>query len=251
MEILGIDIGGSGIKGAPVDTETGALLASRFRLPTPSSAKPRAVARTVAEVVQHFDWQGPVGCGFPAAMRDGVALTAANVHKKWIGTDAAALLAEASACPTCVLNDADAAGLAEMAFGAGRGRKGVVLIVTVGTGLGTALFTDGHLLPNTELGHIEIRGEDAEVWATDAARKREKMSWQKWAVHLDEYLRTLEQLLWPGLIILGGGVSKKSERFFPYLTVQAEVVPAQLLNEAGIVGAALAAQSLQADSAAA
>jgi polyphosphate glucokinase len=244
MEILGIDIGGSGIKGAPVDTETGALLASRFRLPTPSSAKPRAVAKTVDKVVQHFDWQGPVGCGFPAAMRDGVALTAANVHKKWIGTDAAALFAEASGCPTCVLNDADAAGLAEMAFGAGRGRKGVVLIVTVGTGLGTALFTDGRLLPNTELGHIEIRGEDAEVWATDAARKREKMSWQKWAVHLDEYLRTLERLLWPGLIILGGGVSKKSKRFFPYLTVQAKVVPAQLLNEAGIVGAALAAQSL-------
>jgi polyphosphate glucokinase len=251
MDILGIDIGGSGIKGAPVDTETGALLAPRIRLPTPRSAKPGAVAKAVAQVGQHFDWQGPVGCGFPAAMRDGVALTAANIHKKWIGTDAAALFAEATGCPTCVLNDADAAGLAEMAFGAGQGRKGVVLIVTVGTGLGTALFTDGHLLPNTELGHIEIRGEDAEVWATDAARKREKMSWKEWATHLDEYLRALERLLWPGLIILGGGVSKKSERFFPYLTVQAEVVPALLLNEAGIVGAALAAQSLRADSAAA
>lgn len=246
MEILGIDVGGSGIKGAPVETKTGTLIAPRYRLPTPGSVKPRAVAKTVAEIVRHFDWHGPVGCGFPAALRDGVALTAANIHQKWIGTDVAALFAETTGCPTRVINDADAAGLAEMALGAGKDRRGVVLIVTIGTGLGTALFTDGHLLPNTELGHIEIRGGDAEQWAADAARKRENLSWEEWAARLDKYLRTLEQLLWPGLIILGGGVSKKSERFLPYLTVQAEVVPAQLLNEAGIVGAALAARSLQA-----
>jgi polyphosphate glucokinase len=247
MDILGIDIGGSGIKGAPVDTETGALLAPRYRLPTPSPSKPRAVAKTVAEIVGHFDWHGPMGCGFPAPVRDGVALTAANVHRKWIGTDAAALFAETAGCPTFVVNDADAAGLAEMNFGAGQGRQGVVLIVTIGTGLGTALFTDGHLLPNTELGHIEIRGQDAELRASDAARKRETLSWKKWAARFDEYLRTLERLLRPDLIILGGGISKRSERFLPYLTVQAEVVPAQLLNEAGVVGAALAARSLPAE----
>ena len=247
MDILGIDIGGSGVKGAPVDTETGALLAPRYRLPTPSPSKPRAVAKTVAEIVGHFDWHGPMGCGFPAPVRGGVALTAANVHRKWIGTDAAALFAETTGCPTCVVNDADAVGLAEMTFGAGRGRQGVVLIVTIGTGLGTALFTDGHLLPNTELGHIEIRGQDAELRASDAARKRETLSWKKWAARFDEYLRTLERLFWPGLIILGGGISRRSERFLPYLTVQAEVVPAQLLNEAGIVGAALAARSLPAE----
>jgi len=247
MDILGIDVGGSGIKGAPVDTETGALLAPRRRLPTPSPSKPRAVARTVAKIARHFDWHGPMGCGFPAPVREGVTLTAANVHKKWIGTDAAALFAETTGCPTCVVNDADAAGLAEMTFGAGQGRQGVVLIVTIGTGLGTALFTDGHLLPNTELGHIEIRGQDAELRASGAARKRETLSWKEWAARFDEYLRTLERLFWPDLIVLGGGVSRRSERFLSYLTVQAEVVPARLLNEAGIVGAALAARSLLAD----
>lgn len=245
MEILGIDVGGSGIKGAPVDTKTGALLAARYRLSTPSPSKPRAVAKTVARLVKHFDWHGPVGCGFPAAIQGGVALTAANVHKTWIGTDVAALFTEVTGCPTRLINDADAAGLAEMAFGAGRGRRGVVVIVTIGTGLGTSLFTDGRLVPNTELGHIEIRGEDAEVRATDAARKREKLPWKEWAALFDEYLCTLERLLWPDLFILGGGVSKKSDRFLPHLTVRAEVVPAQLLNEAGMVGAALAARSLR------
>jgi len=246
MEILGIDVGGSGIKGAPVDAETGALLATRYRLPTPNPSKPWAVARTVAQIVGYFDWHGPIGYGFPAPIRGGVALTAANIHEKWIGTDAAALFAEVTGCPAFVINDADAAGLAEMTFGAGRGRQGVVLVVTIGTGLGTALFTNGHLLPNTELGHIDIRGEDAELHTSDAARKRKKLSWKKWAARFDEYLRTLERLFWPDLIILGGGTSKKSERFLPYLSVEAEVVPARLFNEAGIVGAALAAQSLQA-----
>ncbi len=240
MEVLGIDIGGSGVKGAPVDTATGALLTPRHRLPTPQPSKPRAVAQTVAEIVKHFNWRGPVGCGFPAVVRGGVTFTAANVHKRWIGANAAGLFAEATGCPVRVVNDADAAGLAEMAFGAGKGRMGVVLIVTVGTGLGTALFTDGHLLPNAELGHIIVAGGDAELWATDAVRTREKLSWKKWSARLDDYLRRLEELLWPDLIIIGGGVSKQHEKFIPRLTVQAEVVPAQLLNEAGIVGAAIA-----------
>lgn len=244
MEILGIDIGGSGIKGAPVDIDTGAFLAERCRIPTPDPSKPRPVAEAVAEIVRNFNWVGPVGCGFPAAVRGGVSLTAANIHKKWIGTNAAELFSEATGCPVCVINDADAAGMAEMTFGAGRGRQGVVLIVTVGTGLGTALFTNGQLLPNAELGHIEINGQDAELLASDAARKRNGLPWEKWGERFDTYLRHLEKLLWPDLIILGGGASKKHERFISLLTVQAEVVPAQLLNDAGIVGAALAAHSL-------
>ncbi len=240
MVILGIDIGGSGIKGAPVDTENGNMLAGRYRIPTPQPAKPKSVAKVVAEVARHFDWRGPIGCGFPAAIQHGVALTAANVHQRWIGTNARNLFTKATGCPVEVINDADAAGLAEMRFGAGRERSGMVLIVTIGTGLGTALFVNGHLVPNTELGHIEIRGKEAEHRASDAVRKREKLSWKKWAARLDEYLDTMERLLWPELIILGGGASKKGARFMPYLTIRAEVVPAQLGNEAGIIGAALA-----------
>lgn len=243
MEILGIDIGGTGIKGAPVDIEKGMMLKPRIRIPTPEPSKPHQVAEVVGEIARHFDWHGPIGCGFPAPIRAGVALTAANIHNKWIGTNAAELFAEATSCPVCVVNDADAAGLAEMAFGAGRGRGGVVMIVTIGTGLGTALFTDGYLLPNTELGHIEIDGVDAEWRASDAARQRQRLSWKKWGRRLDVYLHHLERLFWPGLFILGGGVSKKAERFVPSLTVQAEVLPAQLLNEAGIIGAALSARS--------
>jgi polyphosphate glucokinase len=242
MQILGIDIGGTGIKGAPVDTETGMLLASRHRIPTPEQAKPKPVARVVGELAAHFGWQGPVGCGFPAVVRQGVVYTAANIHKSWIGTNVEALFTESAKCPTHVLNDADAAGLAEMAFGAGKDQKGLVLMVTIGTGLGTVLFTDGHLVPNLELGHIEIKGEDAEVRATDAARKRDKLSWKQWAKRFDLYLTTLEKLLWPDMIILGGGVIKKYEEFSPYLTVKAKVVPAQFLNDAGIVGAALSAR---------
>lgn len=243
METLGIDIGGSGIKGAPVNIETGLLLSARHRLPTPESAKPRQVAEAIAEIVHHFDWHGPIGCGFPGVVRNGVTLTAANVHKKWIGLSAAALFAETTGCPVCVINDADAAGLAEMRFGAGRGRNGVVLVVTIGTGLGTALFTDGHLLPNAELGHVELDGVDAEQRASDAARTNEKLSWLKWSKRFNRYLQYLESLFWPDLIILGGGSSKQFERFAPYLSLQAEVVPAQMLNEAGIVGAALVAPS--------
>jgi len=240
MKVLGIDVGGSGIKGAPVDTKKGVLLVPRFRIATPEGAKPKPVARVVAEVAKHFEWDGPIGCGFPAAVQHGVARTAANVDKSWIGTDIADLFSKKSCCPVSVINDADAAGLAEMAFGAGKDRDGVVLIVTIGTGLGTSLFTDGVLLPNTELGHIEIDCEDAELMASDAARKRDDLSWQKWAKRFDTYLTSLEKLVWPDLIILGGGASKKHDKFFPYLSVKAEVVPAATLNEAGIIGAALA-----------
>lgn len=248
MEILGIDVGGSGIKGAPVDTDTGELLASRYRIPTPEKSKPDPVAAVVGAIVEHFEWRGPIGCGFPAVIRGGVSYTAANIHKKWIGTNVAHLFSNVTSCPVYVLNDADAAGMAEMTFGAGRDRMGAVLIVTIGTGLGTSLFTNGHLYPNAELGHIEINGKEAEQRASDAARKRNKLSWKKWAKHFDEYLNHLERLIWPDLIILGGGVSKKHDRFMPRLTVQAEVVPAELRNEAGIIGAALAAKTFLVES---
>jgi polyphosphate glucokinase len=241
MKILGIDIGGSGIKGALVNTDGGELLTDRYRLPTPSSAKPAPMAATVAKIVQHFDWQGPVGCGFPAVVKEGVVYTAANVSKQWIGVNANLLIQEATHCPAMVINDADAAGLAEMRFGAGRDQPGVVLVVTLGTGIGTALFSSGQLVPNTELGHLEIRGVDAEVLASDAARQRQDMSWEKWARRVDQYLTTLERLLWPDLIIVGGGVSKKYEKFLPLLTLRTKVVPAEMRNEAGIVGAALGA----------
>lgn len=240
MQVLGIDVGGSGIKGAPVDVEKGVLLAERYRIPTPRSAKPKPIANTVAKIARYFEWDGPIGCGFPAVVRRGITRTAANVHETWIGTNAVDLFSQTTGCPVKVINDADAAGLAEMAFGAGRGRMGVVLLVTIGTGLGTSLFSDGVLLPNTELGHIEIDCEDAELMASDAARKRDDLSWEKWAKRLDIYLNRLEKLVWPDLIILGGGVSKKHNKFMSHLTVQAEIVIAESLNEAGIIGAALA-----------
>lgn len=244
MHILGIDIGGSGIKGAPVDTDTGTLLAERLRIATPIPAKPRPVADVVAKIAQHFEWTGPIGCGFPAVVQEGVTMTAANIHPRWIEKKAAELFAEKTGCLVRVLNDADAAGIAEMTFGAGKGQKGVVLLVTIGTGLGTALFVDGILVPNTEFGHIEIRGKDAERRASDAVRKEKDLSWKKWANRLDEYLLRMERLVWPDLIILGGGVIKEHENFLPRLTVKAKVVPAEFLNEAGIVGAALAARNL-------
>jgi polyphosphate glucokinase len=196
----------------------------------------------ISKIARHFKWSGAIGCGFPGVIIDGFTLTAANLHQKWVGLDAARQLAVKTACPVRVINDADAAGLAEMKFGVGRGRMGVVLIVTIGTGLGTALFTNGHLLPNSELGHIELGGEEAEWRASDAARKREKLSWKKWGGRFNRYLQELEKLLSPNLIILGGGSSKRFKEYSQYLMVRAEIVPAQLLNDAGIVGAALAAQ---------
>jgi len=240
MVILGIDVGGSGIKGFPVNIETGELLDDRFRLPTPEKAKPNDVAETVASVVKHFDWNGPVGVGFPGVVRAGTLYTAANIHQSWIGTNAEKLFSETTGCPVFVINDADAAGVAEMKFGVGQERsKGVVIMITIGTGLGTALFIDGRLVPNTELGHIEIRGKDAESRASDAVRQKKDLSWEEWGGRFNEYLNRMENLFWPDLFILGGGGSKVWPKFSPYIHVKADVVPAKLLNQAGIVGAAL------------
>jgi polyphosphate glucokinase len=239
MEVLGLDIGGSGIKGAIVDVEAGAMLTPRHRIPTPEPATPEAVAETAALVAGHFSWRGPIGCGFPAVIKGGVMHTAANVSPRWIGTNGQQLLERAIGSPVALLNDADAAGLAEMRFGAGRGRQGLVLMLTVGTGIGTALFMDGRLVPNTELGHIEIRGKDAERRASDGARERKRLSWRRWAGLFDEYLERISALLWPDLIIVGGGASREFERFAPQLSSRVELVPAQLRNQAGIIGAAL------------
>jgi polyphosphate glucokinase len=244
MEILAIDIGVSGIKGAPVDVENGAFTNDRYRLLTPQPSKPDDVAAVVAEIAKYFEWKGPIGCTFPAIVRNGVTYSAANVDEDWIGTDAQSLFSAATGCPVKVLNDADAAGIAEMEFGAGVGHDGVVIILTFGTGIGSAIFNNGILLPNTELGHLEIRGKDAEHRAADSIRQQEELSWKKWGKRVNTYFQKLEFLFSPDLIILGGGVSKNHEKYFEYLNTKAQLVPANLLNDAGIVGAALAAREL-------
>ncbi len=247
--ILGIDIGGTGIKGAPVDLETGTLAGERLRIPTPPGGNPADVAKVVGEIVTNFDTTGPIGCTFPAVVQHGVALTAANVDESWIGTDAQSLFEQVVSRPVVVINDADAAGIAEIEHGAGKGREGTVMIITLGTGIGSALFTDGVLVPNTEFGHLDIRGKAAEQHASEKVREDKDMSWEKWAKHLNEVLAHVEVLLCPDLFIIGGGVSKKSEKFLPMLETRAEIVPAQLLNQAGIVGAAIAAAAQKPDAA--
>jgi polyphosphate glucokinase len=242
MEVLGIDIGGSGIKGALVDIKTGNFIADRHRIPTPAPSTPEAVAQCVQELAAHFDWKGKIGCGFPAPILHGVAKTAANIHKRWVGTNVDRLLSEATGCEVHTLNDADAAGLAAARLGAGRGRMGVIIFITVGTGLGTSIICDGKLLPNTELGHLYLdNGREGEHWASDAVRKKEDLSWQKWAIRFDHYLKELEKLFWPDLFIIGGGASKKTDKFLKHLTVRTEIVPSKLRNHAGIIGAAMAA----------
>jgi polyphosphate glucokinase len=245
MQVLGIDIGGSGIKGAPVDTDTGEFMAERVRIETPQPSLPDAVGDTVAELARQFDWHGPIGCTFPAIMKHGVAFSAANVDKSWIGTDAQALITQKTGCPTLVINDADAAGLAEISFGAGKGRMGVVMMLTFGTGIGSALFLDGKLVPNTEMGHLEIRGKQAEHRASARIREEKDLSWEEWAGRVDEYLKYVEFLFSPDLFIIGGGVSKKYDKFFPFLHLQTEIVPAFFRNDAGILGVAYAASQLK------
>lgn len=240
MEVLGLDIGGSGIKGALIDVKTGSLATDRFRLPTPEEAKPDDVAEVVRQVAGHFSYKGILGVGFPAVVHHGVAYSAANIDKSWIGTDVSALLTATTGCKSYVLNDADAAGLAEMEFGAGRNyKRGVVALLTIGTGIGTALFIDGYLFPNTEFGHIEIRGKDAERRASDATRERKKLTWEEWAMRFQEVLSTYERLFSPDVFIIGGGASKSFSQYEKFLRVRAKLLPAQLLNQAGLVGAAI------------
>lgn len=241
MNLLGIDIGGTGIKGALVNAKTGELVSERFRIPTPQPALPNAVADVVEQIAANFKYRGPVGITFPAVVKQGVIYTAANVDETWIGTNAGELFGKhLSGGPVSVVNDADAAGIAEVRFGAGKNRKGVVILLTLGTGIGSAIFLNGKLLPNTEFGHLQIRGKDAEKRASEMVREDKNLSWKNWSKRLSEYLVQMEKLFSPDLFILGGGVSKKADKFLSYLKTKTEViiVPAQMHNEAGIIGAA-------------
>ncbi|MER6346603.1 polyphosphate--glucose phosphotransferase [Streptomyces sp. NPDC001595] len=242
MQIFGVDIGGSGIKGAPVDLDRGELAEERFKVLTPHPATPEGVADGVKQVVDHFGWTGPVGLTFPGVVTGGSTVrTAANVDKSWIDTDARVLFSSRlGGLPVTVVNDADAAGVAEVAFGAGKGRKGTVVLLTFGTGIGSAVFVDGTLLPNTELGHLELHGHDAEKRASSKAKEDHDLSWQDWSQRVQKYLAHVEMLFSPELFIIGGGVSRKAHKFLHYIEgIKAEIVPAQLQNNAGIVGAAM------------
>jgi polyphosphate glucokinase len=239
--VLGVDIGGTGIKGGLVDLGTGELIGERFRLETPDGAKPDAVAETVEQVAAHFEHRGTSGITFPGVIEDGVARTAANLDKSWIGRSLIDEIGSRLSGSTVFVNDADAAGLAEVTYGAGAGHSGVVVMVTFGTGIGTALLYDGELIPNSELGHIQVGGVDAETTTAVSARKREDLSWQQWADRASTYLQQLERLVWPELFVLGGGISKRPEHWLHLIECRTPLAVATLINNAGIVGAALAA----------
>jgi polyphosphate glucokinase len=239
MRVLGIDVGATGIKGAVVDLGTGKLLTERYRVRTPEPSTPAAVARVTRTVARHFGWRGRIGIGMPGPIRQGRVMTAINMHDSWIGTEAVPLYEQATGCRVRVLNDADAAGLAEVRLGAGRGERGIVIVLTLGTGIGSSLFIDGCLVPNIELGQIEIRGKTGEQRAAARVRKERNLTWEQWGKRLNEYLCRMEELTWPDLVILGGGASKRAEKFLPQLHIRARMLPATFRNEAGIIGAAL------------
>jgi polyphosphate glucokinase len=243
MEILGLDVGGSGIKGAMVDTITGTLLTDRYRIDTPDGAEPYDVVRTVQQICQYFAYSGPAGVGFPAIVQHGIVLSAANISENWLNQNLNVLLSQETGNQFFGLNDADAAGIAEMKFGIGQEyQKGVVILLTIGTGIGSAIFSDGVLVPNTEFGHMKIRGKDAEDRASDAIRQQEELSWKKWGKRFNEILLTLEGLFSPDLFVIGGGISKKFEKYVNYFTIRTKIMPAMLLNQAGIIGAAMYAK---------
>jgi polyphosphate glucokinase len=235
---LGIDVGGTGIKGALVDLDTGSLVSERFRLDTPRPAVPSDVADTIVAVADHFDFDGPVGVAFPGVVLDGVVHTAANLHPDWVGLSLQELIGPRLRGRSVYLNDADAAGLAEAHFGAAKGTTGVVVVVTLGTGLGVALISDGRLVPNSELGHLIVDGQDAELYAAASGRKRNDLSWEEWAGHAEHYLEYLESLTWPKLFVLGGGITKNPEKWLHYLHPRTPIVLATHINNAGIIGAA-------------
>lgn len=239
MQILGIDIGASGIKGAVVDLQKGELMNERIRIETPDPPTPKAMAAAFTELVRQHDWKGLIGCGFPAVVKHGVASTASNISDAWVGKNVESFLSDACGLPVKVLNDADAAGIAEMRFGLGNGQNGVVVLITVGTGLGSAVFINGQLLPNTELGQLEYDGKPVERYAANSIRKKYDLSWPEWGKRINEYLDYVDLILSPDLILLGGGVSKKFDRYQEFITVDVEVKPAKLLNSAGTIGAAM------------
>ncbi|MGB0102290.1 MAG: ROK family protein [Nocardioides sp.] len=245
MKYLGIDIGGTGVKGAVVDTKKGVFVTDRLRITTPHPATPDAVAEVVGKIAKHFDWDGRIGCTFPGVIMHGTCHSAANLDKQWIGVDVSAVLSEATGgLHVTVMNDADAAGVAEQAFGSAKHADGLVVLLTLGTGIGCALLNRGVLVPNMELGHLPLNGMDAEHYAAESAREREDLTWEAWAGRLSEYFQMLENLVWPDLFVLGGGVSKHPEPWMPLIRCRTEVVPARLRNKAGIIGAALYAHQL-------
>ena len=243
MKSLGIDIGGTGIKGAPVELPSGEILAEHLHLPTPQPATPRAVSAVIQKMVRHFQFTGQVGVGFPGVIRQGVVGTAVNLSPSWVGKNAEKIFKKAVKLQVSVINDADAAGLAEVHHGAGKEEKGTVVLITLGTGIGSAVFIGGELVPNTELGHLPLHGRDAEKTASAKAREKHDWGWKKWSKRVREYLQLVEKLINPDLIIVGGGVSRRAEKWLPRASqgIRAKVVPAKLHNEAGIVGAAMAA----------
>lgn len=241
MDVLGIDIGGSGMKGAIVDTEEGELKTDRFRIPTPKPPAPKSMVKAIRKIIDHFSWQGRVGCGFPGVIKNEKIWTAANLADEWIGIDLRNLIKENTGCSAHVLNDVDAAGVAEIKFGAGRDVNGVVLVINFGTGIGTSFFIDGKQFPNSELGHLKMHGKIGEKYCSNVVRKEEDLSWEDWGQRVNEYFHYVERLFWPDLIIFGGGVSKHHKKFFKYLNTKAVITPASFFNNAGIVGAAVAA----------
>lgn len=239
MEVLGIDVGGSGIKGAPVNINTGELLQERHRIETPKPATPEAVAKVIGKLIKHFNWTGKVGVGFPAAIQHGIVKTASNIDKSWINTNIDEFLSKKTGCPIFTANDADVAGLAELNFGVGKDKQGVVLLITVGTGIGTVLFINGQLIPNTELGHMKYKDLTIEKYTSDTTRKLLDLSWKKWGLRFSDSLHYFEKLFYPDLFIIGGGGSKKFDKYKEYLKIKTPVEPAELLNNAGIIGAAI------------
>src|SRR6056297_2696816 len=245
MEILGIDVGGSGIKGGIVDTQNGELITERYRISTPKPSTPPAVIETIMAIIKNFDWKGSVGCGFPAAVKDEIVKTASNIDNSWIGVNASAQLEKETGCPTHLVNDVDAAGYAEVEFGAGKERYGTIFVAAFGTGIGTALFHNQQLVPNTELGHLPMHGMVAEDYAANSIREKNNLSWEEWGGRVNEFLQLIEALFWPDIIIIGGGVSKKFSNFRPYLHLNTTIAPAKSRNHAGIIGAAIAASAKQ------
>ncbi len=242
MEVLGIDIGGSGIKGALVNSLTGEMLTKRHRIPTPEGRKPKDMANVVAEIVKHFKHKGPIGVGFPTIIKHGICKSPGNLHKSWLGMNVKELFSDATGLPVTVVNDADAAGYAAMNYGIGKGKQGLVVMITIGTGLGSGAFFDGELIPNFELGQIPYKKyKKIELWAADSAKTREGLTYQQWGKRFNKFLKYVELIIAPDLIILGGGASKDFDEYKDCITIETPVVPAQLQNQAGIVGAAAAA----------
>ncbi len=242
-EVLGIDFGGSGIKGAPVNIKTGSLIDERFRIPTPNPSTPKEVAAVIEQIVQHFKWKGSIGVGFPAVVLNGIVKNASNINESWIGVNAERLFSKSTGLPVKVVNDADSAGIAEKKFGIGKKVDGTVILLTVGTGIGSAVFIGKKLVPNSELGHVLLdNGLEGEKFAADSIRQNEELEWDEWGARFNKYLEEIEKLLWPELIIIGGGMSKRAKMFLNSITIKTPIEMAELRNEAGIIGAAIAAK---------